>query len=146
MHSKAVPDTPSGTSPSVLESAGLMSNFFEKIIEKVGVRGLFASVALLLGFVLGDALLHEEAYAELGYAFALFSVIGSTACLGYLLFFTLQERTDHFGPSFVQTRQEIRLCEARPAEAAGWPVLVSLLYSPFCALFSGLAGWVEARA
>ncbi|MGI8649285.1 MAG: hypothetical protein ACR2KW_02735 [Rubrobacter sp.] len=120
-----------------------MGDFFEKITEKVGVRGLLASAALLLGLVLGDALLHEEAYAEIGYAFALFSIIGSAACLGYLLFITFKSRGGLFGPNFAQARYRTDLRRKPPTEAGSWPVLISLLYSPLCVLFAGLAGWVD---
>lgn len=119
----------------------LIKGFF----EKVGARSAFASLALLLGFVLGEALLHEEAYVEIGYALALFSVLGSAACVGYLLFFALGTDDGWVGsPSLFAGLARTLAAEGGSGGGEAWPLLVSLLFSPLCVLFAGLAGWVEA--
>ncbi|WP_162924678.1 hypothetical protein [Rubrobacter indicoceani] len=123
-----------------------MDSFSKRAVERFGVRGLFASAALLVAFFLGDALLHEEAYAELGYAFALCSMLGFAAGFGGLLLLTVRSSEHTFGPRFLQTRHELQLRREPPRVCGNLPVLLTLLYSPLCALFSGLAGWVEIRA
>lgn len=115
----------------------------DKFVERVGVRGILASVALLLAYFIGDALIHEEAYAEIGYAVALFSVVGSAAGLGYLLFTSVGTGRRIFCLSSCGINHESGSEPDSGSGAEGLPGMVSLLYASICFLFAGLAGWVE---
>lgn len=125
-----------------------MRIFFHKSADYiVGPGGFLASLTLLLGLLFGETILHEQAYAELGQAVALLSVLGSAVSIGYLAFFVFRIQNGDFGlranaPLF----SSLAASEGGSTSGKDWPLLMRLLFRSIPILFAGLAGWVEARA
>lgn len=117
-----------------------MRGFARDIFGSAG--GLLALLGILLSLVLGDALLHEETFAELGYALALLSMLGSAVYAGHLIR-TFLRSNPHEIDLYSSFPTTLRATTGENAPGKRWPVLVSLLFSSFSFLFAGLAGWVE---
>lgn len=124
-----------------------MGDFLHRNVKRLGAGGFLASFALLAGLLLGEALVSEQAYAELGHAVALVSILGSAMCAGCLAFFVL--RLHDGDPSLwtaIPTLSRGPVSGGAPDAGKDWPLLITLLFRKIAILFAGLAGWVEARA
>ncbi|AHY45781.1 Hypothetical Protein RradSPS_0498 [Rubrobacter radiotolerans] len=110
-----------------------------------GRQGVFAFGFLLLGFVLGDAALNEEAYAEAGYVLALLSGLG-TVGLGARVLHTLRRGSACFWGTVATSLALSRAGVTEKPSGTGLPILLALLLLPLSALFAGLAGWVGTQA
>jgi hypothetical protein len=124
-----------------------MRAFFDTNAKRFGAGGFFASFALVVGLLFGEAPVSEQACAELAHAVALLSILGSSASAGYLAFFVFRICAGHPGPwAALSTVSRKPFADEAPDEGEDWPLLVTLLFRKIPVLFAGLGGWVEARS
>ncbi|MBA2691017.1 MAG: hypothetical protein H0U65_00800 [Rubrobacter sp.] len=124
-----------------------MRAYFDKNAKRLaaGGFGFFAPAAVLVALLFGEAVASEEAYAGIGEAVALLSILGCAA--GYLTFFTFRLQTgDHGLWTAIRAFSGDSSFDAASRPGKNWPVLITLLFGDIPILFAGLAGWVEARA